>query len=230
MTLLIDVDLKFILAAPNVIGVVPVTLGLQASRIDSTILSKFIDAACGHLHVKVERSAPVEKNAEKIHFNTDSAPADPPGVTDDKSDSKSKSRSQKIVKTTNRSRRTLQCPFCEEIMNTRVIHGHCRNHHQDKYNPGDVTRYIKGIPATAVGPTPVVAADPPGDSRPSSDPDETLTGPYLRTDMHVKQIKAINGNKHEGIGVVQGRKGNMIEVQFGSGKYDRLPAECLEAV
>jgi len=222
MTILIDVDLKFILAAPNVIGVVPVTMGLQASRIDSTILSKFIDAACGHLHVKVERSAPVEKNVEKIHFNTDSAPADPPGVKNDKLDSKSKSRSQKIVKKTKGSGRTLQCPFCEEIMNTRVIHGHCRIHHQDQYNPGDVTRYIKGIPAAAAGSTPAAAADPPMDPGPI--PIEFKPG------IHVKQIKAINGNKNDGIGIVQGRKGNMIEVSFQSGKYDRLPDICLEAV
>lgn len=242
MALLRYVDLKFILEAPNMHShVIPVTMGLQASRIDSTILSTFIDAACGHLSVKVDRPVtmqqavdamviplkdqdriPAEKNVEKIHFNTDSAPADPPGVKHDKLSPKSKSRSQKIVKTTNRSRRTLQCPFCEEIMNTRVIHGHCRIHHQDKYNPGDVTRYIKGIPATAAGSTPAAAADPPGDPGPI--PIEFKPG------IHVKQIKAINGNKNDGIGIVQGRKGNMIEVSFQSGKYDRLPDVCLEVV
>jgi hypothetical protein len=140
MTLLKDVDLKFILEAPNVIGVVPVIMGLQASRIDSTVLSRFIDAACGHLSVKVERPVtmqqavdamviplkdqdriPAEKNVEKIHFNTDSAPADPPGVKHDKLSLNRESRSQKIVKTTKGSGRTMQCPYCDDVMRHNAI-------------------------------------------------------------------------------------------------------------
>ena len=172
--------------------------------------------------------ASVPQNVDKLRSVTD--PADQGNEKTDNPGSKSKSRSQKIVKKTKGSSKTMQCPYCEDVMNTRVIHGHCRNRHQDKYDPGYVTRYIKGIPVAAARPMPAAAADPPGDPGPSSDPNETLTGPYLRTNMHVKQVKAINGNKHDGIGVVQGRKGNMVEVQFGSGKYDRLPDVCLEAV
>jgi hypothetical protein len=221
MTLLKDVDMKFILEAPNVIGMVPVTMGLQSSRMESTVLSRFIDASCGHTHVKVERTAP------------NPAPSDPPETKLDIKGSKSKSGTQKIVRINKKSHKTMKCPFCESVLNTRAIHGHCRHKHE-KYDPGYVTRYIKGISAAAAGPAPAVAADlPEGPGGPSSDPKETLNSispNTLVTGMHVRQVRPDRGNKVLGYGVVTARIGGLLEVNYGNGKKYKIPADCLEIV
>lgn len=212
MSLLNNVKLSFILEGPNVIGTHPVTMSLEASRIDCQTLTRFIDAACENLNVTVKKPDSVQ--VQDLPRKSDPA-AGPvqvlrnPGTVPSEM---SAAAAKKVkVKKEKKPGTLLQCPYCDRSIDTRTLHYHIRKRHSERYDKSSVSRYILGG----------------GGLTDYKKTLETVSPTMIVTGMKVRQIKPDHGTQFQGVGTVTARVGGLFEVDLGNGMKKKVDAACL---
>jgi hypothetical protein len=121
----------------------------------------------------------------------------------------------------------MKCPYCEKLMDTRILHQHGKRHHRGKYNVSDVSAYIKGKNIIT---KPDKAEFGVPDNQAATVPHFTTPPEQFKIDDHVRQIKKYQDRQVTGIGVVKGFKNGLVEVNFNGSQYYKIDPKCLEVV
>lgn len=208
-----DIDLHFTLENTGDKGLTFMKISVTAQTMTPSEFMRLISAAAAEPGQVLQKPDPVPM---------------PPGPGPAK-----KSHHKKTERAERASVRKIKCPYCDRILPSVSIHSHAQDRHKDQYDKAAVSAYIQGtktpaaadpVPGSAGGPA--AAGQAPGAiaAGPAAEAQE------IRINAHVKLTGACKGVPAKSIGVVNGRKGDAWDVNFGRYGYHAVLSKDLEAV